>query len=117
MVTALTRDRCDVHANVVPLAGRRGVAWWALGFDDPGAAVPVLSKDLPGNGYSTLRPEGRVGRTCPVEMPALQFARAYQNLVADPEVQVQVMADRFKARARTASAAEKPALWKTMSSI
>jgi deazaflavin-dependent oxidoreductase (nitroreductase family) len=41
----------------------------------------------------------------------------YQNLAADPEVQVQVMADRFKARARTASAAEKPALWKAMTSI
>jgi deazaflavin-dependent oxidoreductase (nitroreductase family) len=41
----------------------------------------------------------------------------YQNLVAQPEVQVQVMAERFKARARTATAAEKPALWKTMTSI
>jgi deazaflavin-dependent oxidoreductase (nitroreductase family) len=41
----------------------------------------------------------------------------YQNLAADPEVQVQVMADRFKARARTATAAEKSALWKTMISI
>lgn len=27
------------------------------------------------------------------------------------------MADRFKARTRTATAAEKPALWKTMASI
>jgi deazaflavin-dependent oxidoreductase (nitroreductase family) len=41
----------------------------------------------------------------------------YQNLVARPEVQVQVMAERFKARARTASAAEKAALWKTMTAI
>jgi deazaflavin-dependent oxidoreductase (nitroreductase family) len=41
----------------------------------------------------------------------------YQNLVADPEVHVQVMADRFKARARTSTAAEKPALWKTMTAI
>jgi deazaflavin-dependent oxidoreductase (nitroreductase family) len=41
----------------------------------------------------------------------------YQNLVAQPEVHVQVMADRFKARARTAAAAEKPALWKTMTAI
>jgi deazaflavin-dependent oxidoreductase (nitroreductase family) len=41
----------------------------------------------------------------------------YQNLVAQPVVQVQVMADRFSARARTATAAEKPALWKTMISI
>jgi deazaflavin-dependent oxidoreductase (nitroreductase family) len=41
----------------------------------------------------------------------------YQNLVANPEVHVQVMADRFKARARTSTAAERPALWKTMTSI
>ena len=41
----------------------------------------------------------------------------YQNLVAQPEVYVQVIADRFKARARTASAAEKPALWKTMAAM
>jgi deazaflavin-dependent oxidoreductase (nitroreductase family) len=41
----------------------------------------------------------------------------YENLVAQPEVQVQVMADRFQARARTATAAEKPAMWKTMAAI
>lgn len=41
----------------------------------------------------------------------------YQNIVAQPVVQVQVMADRFSARARTATASEKPALWKTMTSI
>jgi deazaflavin-dependent oxidoreductase (nitroreductase family) len=41
----------------------------------------------------------------------------YDNLVADPDIEIQVMADRFKARARTATAAEKPALWKTMTAI
>ncbi|MGA2471402.1 MAG: nitroreductase family deazaflavin-dependent oxidoreductase [Solirubrobacteraceae bacterium] len=38
----------------------------------------------------------------------------YLNLVAEPEVQVQVLADRFTARARTASAEERPALWQEM---
>jgi deazaflavin-dependent oxidoreductase (nitroreductase family) len=38
----------------------------------------------------------------------------YLNLEADPEVEVQVKGDRFRARARTASAEEKPALWETM---
>ena len=42
---------------------------------------------------------------------------SYENLVARPEVQVQVMAERFSARARTATGAEKPALWKTMAAI
>jgi deazaflavin-dependent oxidoreductase (nitroreductase family) len=41
----------------------------------------------------------------------------YQNLVANPEVEVQVGAEKFKARARTATAAEKPALWDKMTAI
>lgn len=41
----------------------------------------------------------------------------YDNLVAEPDVEIQVMADRFPATARTATAAEKPALWKTMTAI
>jgi len=41
----------------------------------------------------------------------------YQNLVARPEVRVQVMAEHFNARARTATPAEKPAFWKTMVAI
>ncbi len=38
----------------------------------------------------------------------------YLNLSADPDVEVQVGAERFEARARTASEEEKPALWKAM---
>jgi deazaflavin-dependent oxidoreductase (nitroreductase family) len=38
----------------------------------------------------------------------------YLNLEADPEVEVQVMDDVFKARAHTADAEEKPELWKLM---
>jgi deazaflavin-dependent oxidoreductase (nitroreductase family) len=41
----------------------------------------------------------------------------YLNLEANPEVQVQVGADKFTARARTASAAEKPDLWTEMAKI
>jgi deazaflavin-dependent oxidoreductase (nitroreductase family) len=41
----------------------------------------------------------------------------YRNLVEHPEVEVQVGADRFAARARTASAEEKPPLWRLMASI
>ena len=41
----------------------------------------------------------------------------YENLIGRPDVHVQVMADRFPARARTATAAEKPALWRTMTAI
>ncbi|GGO86534.1 nitroreductase family deazaflavin-dependent oxidoreductase [Wenjunlia tyrosinilytica] len=38
----------------------------------------------------------------------------YLNLAENPEVRVQVGADKFPARARTAAAEEKPALWELM---
>jgi deazaflavin-dependent oxidoreductase (nitroreductase family) len=38
----------------------------------------------------------------------------YRNLEADPEVGVQVLGDRFRARARVAAPAEKPAMWREM---
>jgi deazaflavin-dependent oxidoreductase (nitroreductase family) len=38
----------------------------------------------------------------------------YLNLEANPEVQVQVLGDRFTARARTATPEERPELWRTM---
>src|SRR5215470_6924155 len=41
----------------------------------------------------------------------------YENLTANPDITVQVMADRFKAKARTATAAERPGLWTTMAAI
>jgi deazaflavin-dependent oxidoreductase (nitroreductase family) len=41
----------------------------------------------------------------------------YQNLVAQPMVQVQVAADRFVAKARTAMAEERPAIWELMAKI
>ncbi|MEU7898402.1 nitroreductase family deazaflavin-dependent oxidoreductase [Nonomuraea sp. NPDC049152] len=41
----------------------------------------------------------------------------YLNVMAEPDVTLQVKADRFAARARTATAEEKPALWTAMTSI
>ena len=41
----------------------------------------------------------------------------YKNLATNPGVEVQVKADRFKARARTAGPDEKPALWQKMAAI
>ena len=38
----------------------------------------------------------------------------YLNLEANPEVQLQVGAERFSAHARTANDQEKPELWRTM---
>lgn len=41
----------------------------------------------------------------------------YLNLVENPEVEVQVGAEKFSARARTANPEEKPALWEIMTKI
>jgi deazaflavin-dependent oxidoreductase (nitroreductase family) len=41
----------------------------------------------------------------------------YLNLSANPEVELQVGTEKFHARARTATAEEKPKLWKIMSKI
>jgi deazaflavin-dependent oxidoreductase (nitroreductase family) len=41
----------------------------------------------------------------------------FVNLQADPEVEVQVRADRFRARARVATAEERPRMWATMAAI
>jgi deazaflavin-dependent oxidoreductase (nitroreductase family) len=38
----------------------------------------------------------------------------FQNLTEQPEVEVQVLADRFRARARSATPEEKPAMWREM---
>jgi deazaflavin-dependent oxidoreductase (nitroreductase family) len=41
----------------------------------------------------------------------------YLNLTADPHVQVQLLADRFAAVARTATAEERPRLWEIMTTV
>jgi deazaflavin-dependent oxidoreductase (nitroreductase family) len=41
----------------------------------------------------------------------------YKNLVANPEVKVQVAGDRFRARARTANHDERPRLWRMMAKM
>ena len=41
----------------------------------------------------------------------------YENLVANPQVELQVMADKFTATARTASGDERVRLWKMMAEI
>ena len=41
----------------------------------------------------------------------------YRNLVKNPDVEIQVLADKFPATARTATPEEKPALWNIMTEI
>jgi proline iminopeptidase len=63
---------------------------------------------------------GRAGNSCVViasKGGAPQHPAWYLNLEANPEVEVQVKAERFKARARTASGEERAALWRQMVEI
>jgi len=48
---------------------------------------------------------------------AAEHPEWYLNLVVNPEVELQVGAEKFKAWALTATAEEKPALWLLMTSI
>ncbi len=41
----------------------------------------------------------------------------YVNLTANPQVEVQIWGDRFRARARTANPEEKPALWRKLLAV
>jgi deazaflavin-dependent oxidoreductase (nitroreductase family) len=48
---------------------------------------------------------------------APQHPQWYRNLVADPDVGIQVGAEKFNALARTATPEEKPPLWSLMASV
>ncbi|MBM4256882.1 MAG: nitroreductase family deazaflavin-dependent oxidoreductase [Deltaproteobacteria bacterium] len=48
---------------------------------------------------------------------AAQHPGWYLNLAAKPAVEVQVLADRFRAKARTATGAERARLWEKMAAI
>ena len=41
----------------------------------------------------------------------------YLNLEVDPEVEAQVMGNRFRAHARTATPQERPEMWRTMTKV
>lgn len=65
--------------------------------------TPLIYREY-GDGYTVIASKG--GADEPPQW--------YRNLQADPNVEVQVWGDRFKARARTATPEEKPKLWAAM---
>jgi deazaflavin-dependent oxidoreductase (nitroreductase family) len=66
--------------------------------------TPLIYASAGENAYTVIASKG--GSDAP---PAW-----YLNLSEDPEVEVQVMGERFRARARTAGPDEKPSMWQTM---
>jgi deazaflavin-dependent oxidoreductase (nitroreductase family) len=86
--------------------------------------VPTLllttSGQRTGNPYETPLIYGRDGDRYLIVASrggAPRHPQWYRNLRANPEVELQVGADRFRARARTATPEEKPALWKLMTGV
>jgi len=69
-------------------------------------STPLIFREY-GGGYLVVASKG--GAPTPPEW--------YLNLQADPAVRVQIKGDRFAARARTASAGEKPAMWRHMTEV
>jgi deazaflavin-dependent oxidoreductase (nitroreductase family) len=101
--------------NYVESDGESGHEW---------RGVPTLLLTTRGRTSGTLRRTaliyGRAGDSYLVvasQGGAPSHPNWYLNLVADPDVQLQVGAEQLAARARTATAAEKPALWAAMTAI
>src|ERR1700761_1153732 len=66
--------------------------------------TPLIYAPAGENAYTVIASKGGAD-----EPPAW-----YLNLSEDPNVEAQILGDRFSAKARTATAEEKPEMWKTM---
>lgn len=91
----------------------------AEGHDWQGATVLILTTTGRRSGAQRstpliYRPHGEDYIVVASKGGAVEHPAWYLNLEASPEVTVQVLGDRFNAKARTASPGEKPELWRTM---
>ncbi len=103
--------------------GEDGHLWNSTGLGDHGE-VPALLLTTIGRrtGEPVITPliYGQAGEAYAVvgsRGGAPTHPHWYLNLVANPEVEVQVLAERFKARARTVDGEERSKLWDLMVSI
>ena len=98
--------------------------WWDSTIGGGKGQVPTLLLTTTGrkSGRSLTLPLifGRAGEDYVVvasKAGAPNHPAWYLNLDAQPEVQLQVKGDKFRARAHTASGAERARLWKSMVEI
>ena len=93
-----------------------------VGYLWNGATILLLTTTGRRTGEPTTTPliSGRTGDDYVIVASkggAPQHPGWYRNLAKNPEVEVQVKADRFRARARTAADGERERLWRAMNEI
>ena len=91
----------------------------AVGHDWNGTTVLILtttgrSSGLPRSTPLIYRPDGDSYVVVASNGGAADHPQWYKNIQSDPQVGVQVLGDRFSARARTADPQEKERLWPVM---
>ncbi|MDA2813014.1 nitroreductase family deazaflavin-dependent oxidoreductase [Nocardiopsis sp. RSe5-2] len=94
----------------------------AEGHDWNGTTVLILtttgrSSGRPRSTPLIYRPDGDSYVVVASNGGAADHPQWYKNIQADPEVGVQVLGDRFTARARTAGREEKERLWPVMAAV
>ena len=103
--------------------GEEGHLWDSTGMGDHGGIPTLLLTTIgrrSGQGIVTPLIYGEAGDAYVVVASkggAPVNPHWYLNLDANPEVEVQVMTEQFKARARTATGEERAGLWDLMVSI
>jgi deazaflavin-dependent oxidoreductase (nitroreductase family) len=100
--------RSHIH-DYVQSAGKKGHRWRGL---------PTLLLTTRGRRSGLLRRTALIyGQDVASNGGASRHPFWYLNLVENPDVELQVGAQRFRARARAATTEEKPRLWRLMTTI
>ncbi len=111
MTRYLESDGADGHLwDAEPFGGSGMIPTLLLTTTDRRSGVPLqlplIYVEVPG-GYAVIGSKGG----------APEHPGWYLNLEANPDVHVQVVADKFDARARTASGAERGELWSQLAAL
>ncbi len=110
------RDRVEDHINrYVESNGGDGHIW----NDVPTLLLTTIGR-LSGNPTTTPLIYGKEGDHYVIVASrggAPRHPQWYLNIRANPDVELQVLADRFSASATTATPEQRPALWEMMSKI
>lgn len=109
--------------NYLKTGGTNGHMWDSSASGGPGK-IPTLLLTTKGRKSGNLKPlpliYGESNGTHVIVASkggAHQHPSWYLNLVAEPTVNIQILSERFSARARTATGNEREVLWRQMAKI